>query len=333
LRDTLKVELPISSLFASPTVAELAQRIEAGDQEKPFLQAPPIQLVSRNQNLPLSWNQQRLWFLAQLEPNSPVYNEPFTIRFPGAIDVDALSKALNEIIKRHESLRERFITIDGQPVQVIDPPSTFNLAVVDLRQFPQDQREAEALRLATRESKQLFDLTSGPLLRATLIQLADEDYRLFMTVHHIVIDGVSIYSVFLPELAALYEAFSTDKPSPLAELPIQYADFTLWQRQWLAGEILESQLDYWKQQLRGDLPVLQLPYDRPRPAVQTFRGARQCLTLSKDLTASLKTLSQQEGVTLFMTLLAAFKTLLYRYTEQEDIVVGTVSAGSQQTGD
>ncbi|MEP6486691.1 amino acid adenylation domain-containing protein [Microcoleus vaginatus GB2-A3] len=327
LRDTLKVELPISSLFASPTVAELAQRIEAGDREKPFLQAPPIQLVSRNQNLPLSWNQQRLWFLAQLEPNSPVYNEPFTIRIPGAIDVDALSKALNEIIKRHESLRSRFITIDGQPVQVIDPPSTFNLAVVDLRQFPQDQRESEALRLATRESKQLFDLTSGPLLRATLIQLADEDYRLFMTVHHIVIDGVSIYSVFLPELAALYEAFSTCKPSPLAELPIQYADFTLWQRQWLAGEILESQLDYWKQQLRGDLPVLQLPYDRPRPAVQTFRGARQCLTLSKELTSSLKTLSQQEGVTLFMMLLAAFKTLLYRYTEQEDIVVGTVSAG------
>jgi amino acid adenylation domain-containing protein len=334
LRDTLKVELPISTLFASPTVAELAQRIEAGDQEKPFLQAPPIRPVSRNQNLPLSWNQQRLWFLAQLEPDSPVYNEPFTIRFPGAIDVDALSKALNEIIKRHESLRERFITIDGQPVQVIDPPSTFNLAVVDLRQFPEDQREAEALRLATRESKQLFDLTSGPLLRATLMQLADEDYRLFLTVHHIVIDGVSIYSVFVPELAALYEAFSTDKPSlrhatltPLAELPIQYADFTLWQRQWLAGEILESQLDYWKQQLRGDLPVLQLPYDRPRPAVQTFRGARQCLTLSKDLTSSLKTLSQQEGVTLFMTLLAAFKTLLYRYTEQEDIVVGTVSAG------
>ncbi|MBW4546343.1 MAG: amino acid adenylation domain-containing protein [Symplocastrum torsivum CPER-KK1] len=327
LRDTLKVELPISSLFASPTVAELAKRIEASHQEKPFLQAPPIRPVSRNQNLPLSWNQQRLWFLAQLEPNSPVYNEPFTIRFGGAIDVDALSKALNEIIKRHESLRERFITIDGQPVQVIDPPSTFNLAVVDLRQFPEDQREAEALRLAIRESKQLFDLTSGPLLRATLMQLADQDYRLFLTVHHIVIDGVSIYSVFVPELAALYEAFSTAKPSPLAELPIQYADFTLWQRQWLAGEILESQLNYWKQQLRGDLPVLQLPYDRPRPAVQTFRGARQCLTLSKDLTSSLKALSRQEGVTLFMTLLAAFKTLLYRYTEQEDIVVGTVSAG------
>ena len=327
LRDTLKVELPISSLFASPTVAELAQRIEAGDQEKPFLQAPPIQPVSRNQNLPLSWNQQRLWFLAQLEPNSPVYNEPFTIRFPGAIDVDALSKALNEIIKRHESLRERFIMIDSQPVQAIDPPSTFKLAVVDIRQLPQDQREAEALRLATSESKQIFDLTSGPLLRATLMQLASEDYRLFLTAHHIVIDGVSIYNVFLPELAALYEAFSTNKPSPLAQLPIQYADFTLWQRQWLAGEILERQLDYWKQQLRGDLPVLQLPYDRPRPAVQTFRGARQCLTLSKDLTEALKTLSQQEGVTLFMTLLAAFKTLLYRYTEQEDMVVGTVSAG------
>ena len=179
----------------------------------------------------------------------------------------------------------------------------------------------------------MFDLTTGPLLLATLMQLADEEYRLFLTFHHMIIDGVSLYSVFLTELAALYEAFSNNKPSlryaprtPLAELPVQYADFAVWQRQRFTGEILDRQLNYWKQQL-ADLPVLQLPYDRPRSTVQTFRGARQCLALSKNLTSALKALSRQEGVTLYMTLLAAFKTLLYRYTGSEDIVVGTVSAG------
>lgn len=326
LRDALQVELPINSLFDSPTVAELALCIEAG-REKPCKQTLPIQPVSRNQNLPLSWGQEQLWFLGQFSPDIPVYNEPCTIRFTGAINVDALEKALNEIIKRHESLRSRFITVDGQPVQVIAPPNTFNLAVVDLRQLLQEERENEALRLATQEAKQLFDLTTGPLLRATLMQLADLDYRLFLTFHHIVMDGVSLYSTFLPELTALYEVFCIGRPSLFTELPVQYADFTLWQRQWLTGEILESQLCYWKQQLCGDLPVLQLPYDRPRPAQQTFRGARQCLALSKDLTEALKTLSQQEGVTLYMTLLAAFKTLLCRYSGQEDIIVGTVSAG------
>jgi amino acid adenylation domain-containing protein len=336
LRDTLKVELPISSLLSSPTIAELALCINEADAgEKPKNLASPIQRVSRNQKLPLSWNQQQLWFLSQLELDTPVYNEPSTIRFPGAMNVDALLKALNEIIKRHESLRTRFLTVDEQPVQVIDPPSAFNLTVVDLRQLPQEEREAEALRLATLESKRVFDLTTGPLLRATLIQLADEEYRLFLTFHHIIIDGFSLYNVFAPELAALYEAFSNNKPSlslrhakrtQLAELPVQYADFAIWQQQRFTEEILDRQLNYWKQQL-ADLPVLQLPYDRPRSSVHTFRGARQCLALSKNLTSALKALSQREGVTLYMTLLAAFKTLLYRYTSSEDIVVGTVSAG------
>jgi amino acid adenylation domain-containing protein len=325
VRQAFQVELPLRSLFDAPTVAELAKRIEEGYWEKQGLQAPPIQPVSRNQNLPLSWGQEQLWFLAQLEPDTPVYNEPCTIRFTGAINVDALSKALNEIIKRHESLRTRFITVDGQPVCAIAPPDTFNLTVVDLRVFPQELREAEALQIATKEAKLLFDLTTNPLLRATLMRLADFDYRLILTFHHIIIDGVSLYSVFLKELAALYEAFSTGRPSPLAPLPVQYADFAVWQRQWLTQEILESQLDYWKQQL-ADLPVLQLPYDHPRPKKGTFRGAKQCLVLSFDLTQALKTLSQQEGVTLYMTLLAAFKTLLYRYTGQDDIVVGTMSA-------
>ncbi|MEG4440643.1 amino acid adenylation domain-containing protein [Microcoleus sp. AT9_B5] len=327
LRNTFKLKLPVGSLFGSPTIASLAQRISESDSEKVNLQATPIQAVSRNQNLPLSWNQQQLWFLAQLAPDTPVYNEPCTIRFPGAIDVNSLSKALNEIIKRHESLRTGFITVDGQPIQVIEPPAdTFNLAFVDLRQLPVSQREAEALRLATIETKQPFDLTSAPLLRATLMQLSDEEYRLFLTFHHIVMDGLSIYNVFLPELAALYEAFCNDKTLVFPELSVQYADFAVWQRQSFTGEILASHLDYWKQQL-ADLPVLQLPLDRPRPAIPTFRGRRQRFSLSKNLTEALKALSRQEGVTLYMTLLAAFKTLLYRYSGQEDIVLGTFSAG------
>jgi amino acid adenylation domain-containing protein len=325
MRDSLGVELPFSRLLEFPTVAGLVKIVEEARQQEVRPIALPIQPMKRNQTIPLSFSQEQLWFLHQLTPEEPVYNEPCTIRFSGAINVDALEKALNEIIKRHESLRTRFITVDGQPVQAIAPPDTFNLPVMDLRVFPQELREAEALRIATKEAKLLFDLTTSRLLRATLMQLGDFDYRLFLTFHHIITDGVSIYSVFLKELAALYEAFSTGRLSPLAPLPVQYADFAVWQRQWLTQEILESQLDYWKQQL-ADLPVLQLPYDHPRPKKGTFRGARQSLVLSFDLTQALKTLSQQEGVTLYMTLLAAFKTLLYRYTGQDDIVVGTFSA-------
>jgi amino acid adenylation domain-containing protein/non-ribosomal peptide synthase protein (TIGR01720 family) len=325
MRVSLGVELSFSRLLEFPTIASLAHIVEEARQQEVRPQALPLQPMKRNQTIPLSFSQEQLWFLQQLAAEESVYNEPCTIRLKGAINVDALEKALNEIIKRHESLRTRFLTVDGQPVQVIDPPDTFNLAVVDLREFPQEQREAEALRLATIDAKQPFDLTTGPLLRATLMQIADFDYRLFLTFHHIIIDGVSLISVFLRELAILYEAFSTGRPSPLAPLPVQYADFTVWQRQSLRQEILESQLDYWKQQL-ADLPILQLPLDHPRPAIGTFRGARQCLVLSIDLTEALKTLSQQEGVTLYMTLLAAFKTLLYRYTGQDDIVVGTFSA-------
>ena len=325
MRDSLGVELPFSRLLEFPTVAGLVKIVEEARKHQVRPLALPVQPISRNQTIPLSFSQEQLWFLHQLTPEEPVYNEPCTIRLQGAINIDALEKALNEIIKRHESLRTRFITVDGQPVQAIAPPDTFNLPVVDLRVFPQELREAEALQIATKEAKLLFDLTTSPLLRATLMQLGDFDYRLFLTFHHIITDGVSIYSVFLKELAALYEAFSTGRLSPLAPLPVQYADFAVWQRQWLTQEILESQLDYWKQQL-ADLPVLQLPLDRPRPKKGTFRGARQCLVLSFDLTQALKTLSQQEGVTLYMTLLAAFKTLLYRYTGQDDIVVGTFSA-------
>ncbi len=326
MRVSLGVELPFSRLLEFPTVAGLALIVEEVREQEQRPIGISLQPISRNKTIPLSFSQEQLWFFHQLTSEEFVYNEPCTIRFPGAINVDALEKALNKIIKRHESLRTRFLTVDEQPVQVIAPPDTFNLTLVDLRQFPPDLREAETLLMATKQAKQPFDLTSDLLLRATLMQLADVDYRLFLTFHHIVMDDVSIQNVFLKELAALYEAYSIGKPSPLAPLPVQYADFAVWQRQRLTQEILSSLLDYWKQQL-ADLPVLQLPYDRPRSAVGSFRGAWQRLVLSKDLTESLKALSQQEGVTLYMTLLAAFKTLLYRYSGSSDIVVGTVSAG------
>jgi len=329
IRDRLKVELPFSRILESPTVAGLALIVEEVLQQEQRPIGIALQPISRNQRIPLSFSQEQLWFLAQVEPNIPVYNEPCTIRFPGAIDVDALEKALNAIINRHESLRTRFMAVDGQPVMVIEPFSTFNLTAIDLKHLPEQQCEAEALRLAKIEAIKPFDLSSDLLLRATLMQLSDKDYRLFLTFHHIIIDAVSLYNIFLKELAALYKAFSTSQALTLAELPVQYADFAVWQRQLFTEEILESRLNYWKQQL-ADLPILELPLDRSRPPIQTFQGARQGFALSKDLTAALKALSRKEEVTLYTTLLTAFKTLLYRYSGQEDIVVGTVSAGRNQ---
>src|SRR2546425_59050 len=277
--------------------------------------------------IPLSFGQQQLWLHAQLAPGMPVYNEAVTVHRKGPLDVPALERGFNEIIRRHEAWRTTFTVADGRPVQVVNEAPTMRLPVMDLRGFPEAERELEALRLATEDARQPFDLARGPLLRARLIRLGNDEHRLFLTLHHLIFDGVAIYCVFLPELAALYEAFSTGKPSPLPEMTIQYADYVYWQREWLQGEALSEHMAYWKKQLAGDLPVLELPTDRPRPAVQSFRGAMEPLALSKSLTDALKALSQREGVTLYMTLLAAFKTLLYRYSGQEHILVGSVTAG------
>jgi amino acid adenylation domain-containing protein len=326
LQETLKVELPMLSLFDSPTIAELAQHLETSLRQKPNLQqAPAIQPISRQQNLPLSYFQEQLWFLAQLNPNVPVYNESASIHINSTLNVSALENSLNEILKRHEALRTNFVSVSGQPVQMIMRPPTFKLPVVDIRNLPLEQRQVKARQLATEEAKRIFDLTQDILWRAILVRLSEGQYRLFLTLHHIIIDGVSL-AIFLTELAVLYKAFFTGQPSPLPELPIQYADFASWQRQHLSAEIVDSQLSYWKTRLGDSLPVLQLLTDHPRPVTPTFRGAKQYLVLSKSLTEALKMLSQQEGVTLFMTLLAAFKTLLSRYTGQDDIVVGTVAA-------
>ena len=278
--------------------------------------------ASRSDSLPLSFAQQRLWFLDQLDPGSPVYNIPASIRVRGLLNAAALEQSFNEIVRRHEALRTTFAVVDGSSVQVIAPTMTVSLPIVDLSELTQTEREAQALRLATEEAQRPFDLTRGPLVRVSLLRLHDEDHILLLTMHHIVSDGWSV-SVLFRELAALYEAFSTRKPSPLPELPIQYADFAVWQREWLQGGVLEEQLSYWKKQLSGAPAMLELPMDRPRPAVQTFQGARQSVLLPKSILKGLNELSRQEGVTLFMTLLAAFQTLLARYTNQEDIVVGS----------
>ncbi len=279
---------------------------------------------------PLSFGQQQLWLLAQLAPDTPAYNESVTLRLPGALDVPLLEKSLNEFINRHEAWRTIFPVLDEQPVQVVQPAMPLDLQVLDLSNLPESEREGEAIRLATGQAIPPFDLAHGPLLRALLVHLNENDHRLFMTLHHIIFDAVAINQIFLPELHALYEAFSHGEPSPLAPLPIQYTDFATWQRESQQKEDFAHELAYWKQQLAGAPQVLELPTDRPRPAVQSSRGSMQAFTLSRHLTDGLKALSSQEGVTLYMTLTTAFQTLLHRYTGQTDLVIGTVTSNRKR---
>ena len=278
---------------------------------------------------PASFIQEGLWFLDQLEPGSATYNIPLAIHLRGLIDVEALERSLNALVQRHEALRTTFRMMEEQPMQVVAPSLVVSLPVIDLRSFPEVEQEVEVLRLATEEGQQPFDLSQGPLVRATLLQLGAQQYQLLLSMHHIVSDDWSM-DVFLRELASLYEAFSTGQPSPLPELPIQYADFVVWQREMLQGDILAEQLAYWQRQLAGIPTSLELPTDRPRLPVRTSQGLTYGLMLPKALAEGLKELSQREGVSLYMTLVAAWQTLLYRYTGQEDVVLGTVTAGRTQ---
>ena len=285
----------------------------------------PIEQISRrntSDSVPLSFAQARLWFLDELMSGSPLFNISTALRLKGSLNVVAFEQSLNEIIKRHEALRTNVVKIDGQPFQAIAPTSTLTLPVVNLQEFPEVEREAEVLRLAREEARRPFNLERDRLLRATLLRLHQTEHIVLFTIHHLVSDDWSI-GILIRELTALYEAFDRHQPSSLPELPIQYADFALWQQQWLQGDVLQNQLSYWKQQLGGHLPILQLPTDYPRPAVATFGGASQSFSLTAELTEALKALSQKEDTTLFMILLAAFKTLLYRYTGSEDVVVGS----------
>ncbi|HOR01623.1 MAG TPA: condensation domain-containing protein, partial [Anaerolineae bacterium] len=271
--------------------------------------------------LPLSFAQQRLWFLDQLEPGTASYNVPDRLRLRGALDVTALERSLNEVVRRHEVLRTTFPTVDGRPAQAITPAPALALPLIDLQHLPGAEREAEAARLAAEEAARPFDLARGPLGRATLLRLAPEEHVVLLTLHHIVCDEWSS-GVVVQEVAALYQAFTAGRPSPLAELPIQYADYACWQRSWLQGEVLEEQLTYWKQQLAGLVP-LELPADHPRPAVPGFQGGYQAFALPPALLDGLRDLCRREGATLFMALLAGFQALLGRYSGQDDIAVGS----------
>jgi amino acid adenylation domain-containing protein len=275
---------------------------------------------------PTSFAQQRLWFLSELEPNSSAYNLPTAIRLSGKLNFDALEKSINEIVRRHESLRTTFSATEGKPMQVVKPAVPIKLAVTSLTHLPEQEREAQVRRLTKSEARAPFDLKRGPLLRTSLLELGPEEHVLLFTMHHIISDGWS-RGVLVREAAALYDAFSAGLPSPLPELPVQYADYAVWQRDWLQGDALDAQLSYWREQLVGAAPMLELPLDRPRPSVQTFRGANRRSELSRALTDSLKEFARREGVTLFMMTLAVFQALLSRYTGQRDVVVGTPIAG------
>ena len=278
--------------------------------------------VSRNEDLPLSFAQQRLWFLHQLSPESQSYNMLEALRLDGSPNIVALEQSLNELVRRHEVLRTSFPTVDGNPIQRIAPPTTLALPIHDLQGLSTEAQTDQIRQIAIAEASQPFDLAVGRLIQFTLLQLSAEEYVLLLKMHHIIYDGWSL-SIFFRELSQLYAAFTQGLPSPLADLPIQYADFAVWQRQWLTGEVLDRQLNYWQKQLADVPPVLELPADHPRSPVQTFLGGVQSFQLDHDLTQRLKQLSQESEATLFMTLLAAFLVLISRYSGQLDLVVGS----------
>ncbi|MCT7951982.1 amino acid adenylation domain-containing protein [Ancylothrix sp. C2] len=303
-------------------------------QQNGITNGPVVSIFRRKSTDPvmLSFAQMRMWFLDRLEPGSFAYNIPTALHLIGDLNISALEWSINQIIRRHEVLRTSFATFEGQPIPFIHENLTLPLHIIDLRNYQERERELESQNIAFQEAQHSFNIAEAPLLRATLVRLKEQEWKFFLTVHHIIFDGWSC-AVFMQELAALYKAYVTSSASPLNELAVQYADFALWQRQGLekTGEnqlsILQTQLSYWKQKLAGNLPFLELPTDQPRPVIQTYRGGRESLYLPPSLSKAVKAFAAREGVTLFMALLAVFKLLLSRYSGQEDIIVGSPIAG------
>ncbi|WP_334310735.1 amino acid adenylation domain-containing protein [Spirulina major] len=322
IQTRLQVKLPIHRLFDCPTVAELAALVRATEGVDT---GADIQPVARSQALSLSVGQAQLWFLHQLNPTAPAYNEDVTIIFREDLDIPALERSFTELIRRHEILRTTFPAIDGQPFQQIQPPTPFKITVVDLRSHPEADRRAEAEAIATAQLCIPFDLAKGPLIRATVSQLGDRLYQLNVAMHHILFDGESGNSVLFPELKTLYNAFRQGIASPLPELELQYADFAAWQRNWLQGDYVTQQLAYWQTRLENAPPLL-FPTDRPRTPKTTTAGSWLAVEIPAALTDKLKILSRKAGVTLYMTLVTALQILLHRYTEQTDIILGTVAS-------
>ncbi|MEM7356698.1 MAG: condensation domain-containing protein, partial [Acidobacteriota bacterium] len=332
LRESLGVELPLRRLFDAPTVAALARIVEAVRSrgvEEPDGDLS-IRPIPRDGELPLSFAQERLWILDRLEPGNVAYSMPSSMRLRGDLAVVVLERSLNEVVRRHEGLRTTFASTGGRPFQTVNPSQRLELPSVDLRSVDAARREREVERLSTQEAATSFDLARGPLIRVRLLRLAEEEHVLLLNMHHIVSDGWSI-NVLAREMTGLYKVFFHGETSPLPELAVQYADYAYWQRQWLSGRVLERQLAYWRKQL-ADLPRgVQLPSDRPRPALRTYRGAHRSLTLSQALSQKLEALSRRRGATLFMTLLAAFKVLFYRLAGEDDFAVGTPVAGRNRS--
>ncbi len=322
LRDAFEVDLQLRDLFETPTVEQVALAIDRLRQKEAGITAPPIEKAPRDQELPLSFAQQRLWFLDQLAPGSASYNIPSAMRISGKLNVEAFEKSLREIVRRHESLRTTFADKQGTPVQIVSDDVDFQLKQTDLSSLPEAEREQEVMRRAREDAVAVFDLAKGPLFRTHLIKLADEEYAFIFCMHHIISDGWSV-GVLINETIQLYLAFSNDQPSPLPELELQYADFAAWQRKWLSGQVLQQQIDYWKEQLADAPPLLELPTDRPRPAMQTFNVAKEPLHFPAELSTAVRKLSRKLGVTPFMTLLAAFQALLHRYSGQDQVLVGS----------
>jgi amino acid adenylation domain-containing protein len=329
IRKAFEIDLPLRALFESPSVAALAERVQALQREQRGLSAPPFERVARDRPLPLSFAQQRLWFMDQLEPNNPLYNVSHITRMYGALQVAALEQSLNEIVRRHEALRTTFRAVNEKPIQVIRPSLPLALAITDLSSLPPSEREAQARHIATQEVKCPFDLSTGPLLRALLIKLDDNDHALVLNTHHIISDRWSL-GVLSQELAALYEAYLAGQSSPLPELQFQYVDYAVWQRQLLSGPVLQQQLAFWKQQLAGAPSVLELPTDRPRQPNDMFWGAVHKHPFAPELVKDLRALSRRHNATFFMTLIAGFEALLAWQSGQKDIVVGTDLANRTQ---
>lgn len=325
------VKLSLGSFFEAPTVAGLARYIDRVNQENNGLQLLPLRPVSRNGGAPLSFAQQQLWFLNQLEPDNPAYIIPAVIRLNGRLDVETLRQSITEIIRRHEALRAVFTFNAGVPQQNIAPARSLTLPIVDLQELPEASRAEKARQVALDEARHCFDLSRGPLVRACLLRISEAEHVLLLTIHHIVTDGWS-FGVFAHEFGRLYENFRAGKPSLLPELSIQYVDFAHWQREFIQGEVIDPHLAYWKKQLAGIPRALELPTNRARPAILTSRGSTVPFELTPRLTEGLRVVSRQEKVTLFMTLLGAFQTLLHYYTSQDDILVGTPIASRTTPG-
>ncbi len=322
LRGAFQVDMPLRTLFDAPTIADLAAAVETARMTVAEPDAVPLAPANQEGAPPLSFAQQRLWFLSQLEPGAASYNVPAAVRLIGPLDRQVLEQSFMSVVSRHAVLRTTFVAIDGQPVQHIASDIELQMPVVDLGTIPESERQMTVRRLAAEEAQRPFDLTRGPLFRVRLLAVSPSEHVLLLTLHHSVSDGWSM-NVLIREMTELYGASIAGQPSPLAPLPLQYADYAIWQRRWLQGAVRDGQLDYWLNDLKGALPVLPLPTDRLRPAVQSYRGARYTFTVPAEVCARLLKLSRRQGVTLFMTLLAGFQVLLFRYTGQTDLCIGT----------